>query len=81
MAETIEEAVRERRNLIMCRVITWGKTSAVITLPSALRQQAGVVVGDYVGFRIKTVNGRRFWIGERIPMNLLARIPAPEPDA
>lgn len=75
MAETVEQIATERRSLHITRLRIWGRASVVVVLPPELRAELGVVVNEAIGFRVKVIQGRRFLIGEKIPLNALARLP------
>lgn len=58
--------------VVICRVYMNGKTSMVMTVDTQIREFLGLVPREIIGFRCRTVKGRRIIIGEKIPLHAIA---------
>ena len=48
--------------------------SLCFQVPMAMRKQIGLVHGDVVGFRVLSVQGKILIVGEKIPLEKLAKL-------
>ena len=58
--------------VIICRCYMSGKRSMVMTVDPQLRDFLGIVARDILGFRLRTIKGRRVVIAEKIPLHAIA---------
>jgi len=58
--------------VIICRVWMSGKNSMCMTVDPQIREFMGLVPREIIAFRCRTVKGRKYLIGEKIPMSGLA---------
>jgi len=66
----------------LARTKMWGKTSMVITLERAVREHLNLLERDVVALRLIVVNGKPMVLGQKVPLNDLAKytqkpLPAP----
>jgi hypothetical protein len=59
-------------NVIICRVWMAGKTSMCMTVDPQIKEFMGLIPREIIAFRCRTVKGRKYIIGEKIPMSGLA---------
>lgn len=48
--------------------------SLCFQVPMAMRKQIGLIHGDVVGFRVLIVQGKMLIVGEKIPLESLAKL-------
>jgi hypothetical protein len=49
-----------------------GKTTMVMTVDPQIREFLGLIPREIIGFRLRTIKGHKYLIGEKIPMHALA---------
>lgn len=58
--------------VIICRIYMSGKRSMAMTVPPAIRDFLGITAHEIIGFRCRTVKGRKMLIGEKVPLHAIA---------
>jgi hypothetical protein len=61
--------------VILKRIFRNGRTSAGVLIPPEYRRAMGLTVHDYVGLRLRVVQGRTFIIMEKVALAKLAKPP------
>ena len=61
--------------VILKRIFRNGRTSAGVLIPPEYRRAMGLTVHDYVGLRLRTVQGRVFLILEKVSLAKIGKPP------
>lgn len=49
-----------------------GKTSMVMTVDPNIREWLGLSPREIIGFRCRTIKGRKMIVGEKVPLHVIA---------
>lgn len=61
--------------VIIKRIFRYGRVSMALVIPPQFRRKVGWTENDWIGVRLRIIQGRSFLIMEKIPMSKLASPP------